>query len=251
MSFLLPDVLSQIASCDSFLSLEKVLKLSLQNYKFKKFAYTLYTKETLRGEPVVYDYVSPDLDAWHRYFHEQDFEGLDEVGRKVKQSLSPIVWDLESELSRATGREKQVYQDAILYGLSSGISIPVHAPNNILAILVVHYPCITEHAVNLAILKNDLQLMAIYVTEKILALSVLRQKRTERNVLLTMRELQCLQITLAGSTAAEVAAMLGISVRTANFHFSNINRKLGVKNKYKAAQKALKMSLIDESPFEI
>jgi DNA-binding CsgD family transcriptional regulator len=62
---------------------------------------------------------------------------------------------------------------------------------------------------------------------------------------LTPRELECLRWTMAGKTAWEVGAVLGISERTAVLHINNAMHKLACVNKHQAVLKALRLGLID------
>jgi DNA-binding CsgD family transcriptional regulator len=61
---------------------------------------------------------------------------------------------------------------------------------------------------------------------------------------LSARELEVLQWTLAGKTAWEVGAILGISQGTAAQYVNHAARKLGAVNKHQAALKALRLGWI-------
>jgi DNA-binding CsgD family transcriptional regulator len=51
------------------------------------------------------------------------------------------------------------------------------------------------------------------------------------DVQLTQRELQCLQATVQGFTAKEIAQQLGISYRTVEEYLTNIREKAGASSK--------------------
>lgn len=61
---------------------------------------------------------------------------------------------------------------------------------------------------------------------------------------LTPREIECLQWTLHGKTAWEVASILDIAEPTAARHLHNASRKLGCTSKHQATLKALLLGLI-------
>jgi len=51
---------------------------------------------------------------------------------------------------------------------------------------------------------------------------------------LTLREVEVLRWSAEGKTAAEVAIILDVKVRTVNFHIGSAVRKIGVRNKTSA-----------------
>lgn len=55
---------------------------------------------------------------------------------------------------------------------------------------------------------------------------------------LTMREVEVLKWSAEGKTAAEVAAILDVKIRTVNFHIGSAIRKMGVSNKTSAVVQA-------------
>lgn len=59
------------------------------------------------------------------------------------------------------------------------------------------------------------------------------------------RELECLQYTAEGYTSEEIAALLGLSVHTANQYLATCARKLNAVNRMHAVAKAMRAGLID------
>jgi len=55
---------------------------------------------------------------------------------------------------------------------------------------------------------------------------------------LTLREIEVLKWSAEGKTAAEVAMILNVKIRTVNFHISSAIRKMGVNNKMSAVVQA-------------
>jgi DNA-binding NarL/FixJ family response regulator len=68
----------------------------------------------------------------------------------------------------------------------------------------------------------------------------------EATVELTARELDVLRLVGTGRANKEIAALLGISERTARTHVSNILGKLGVTSRTQAALWAVREGLVDE-----
>ena len=69
------------------------------------------------------------------------------------------------------------------------------------------------------------------------------QKLSESDIL-TARELSCLSLVRAGQTSCQIAAQLGITERTANFHITNAMQKLDAPTRRHAADKAARIGLI-------
>jgi DNA-binding NarL/FixJ family response regulator len=63
------------------------------------------------------------------------------------------------------------------------------------------------------------------------------------DVLLTSRELEVLRLLAEGYTNREVAAQLYISTRTAEFHRSNIQRKLSASSRAELTHRAREIGL--------
>jgi DNA-binding NarL/FixJ family response regulator len=73
----------------------------------------------------------------------------------------------------------------------------------------------------------------------------MRNEAWSRHVALNDRELECLSWSGKGKTSPEIAAILGLSKRTVNFHIENACRKLNVSTRTEAVVKAASGRLID------
>lgn len=69
-----------------------------------------------------------------------------------------------------------------------------------------------------------------------------RRRRTSHE--LTAREAECVGLAARGMTSADIASKLGITQRTANFHFGNVISKLGALNRNEAIAKAVAFNLV-------
>jgi DNA-binding CsgD family transcriptional regulator len=58
------------------------------------------------------------------------------------------------------------------------------------------------------------------------------------------RELKCLRLSASGQTSGDIGMKLGIKLRTVNFHFSKILRKLNAMNRQEAIAKAASANLL-------
>jgi len=67
-------------------------------------------------------------------------------------------------------------------------------------------------------------------------------------LLLTNKELACLQWAAVGKTSHEAGAIMSISPRTVDYHIYNACGKLGVHNRLVAVVMALQMGLLPDVP---
>jgi len=77
------------------------------------------------------------------------------------------------------------------------------------------------------------------------ACAAARNHAPSRMISLSKRERECLSLTANGHTSEEIAAMLGLSVHTANQHVGRIMEKLNATSRMHAVAKALRMGLIE------
>jgi len=96
-------------------------------------------------------------------------------------------------------------------------------------------------AVNQALIWTSRRLLAIVIDRII---DSFPGARSMDRVALTSREKEVLQILVTGSSNKEIAAPLGIGVRTVKAHVSHLMQKLGVKNRLAAAVEAVRQSIV-------
>ncbi len=72
-------------------------------------------------------------------------------------------------------------------------------------------------------------------------------RKTEGRLTLTPRQKEILRLVAQGSTNREIAAHLGISVRTVEVHRFNLMRRLRVRNVAQLLRQALLMRLLPKS----
>lgn len=227
--------INKLSNCHSISQLNTQVTTLLAEYELDQFAFTFYADAFHTGQILEHEYVTKKLKNWHQHFHESGYEQFDTIGKRVRKSNLPVVWNLESEHAQTTGRQKAFYQDALQYGLSSGVSVPIYGPHNQFSILVVQIPEIHVKFQIYPSLLLDLQLIAIHYHARVYEL-LLNNIRAEKDALFSRRELQCIHLAKQGLGAKEIAKKLGIVKRTVDFHFASINKKVGAINKFHALQ---------------
>jgi DNA-binding CsgD family transcriptional regulator len=91
-------------------------------------------------------------------------------------------------------------------------------------------------------LRRQLRVLGSYFHEHILRL---HGHRSEQQILLSARELDCLKWTAEGKTAWEASVILGITERTVRFHLNAAREKLQCTTTAQAVAKAVRDNMID------
>lgn len=76
--------------------------------------------------------------------------------------------------------------------------------------------------------------------------ALLSRKESKESDILTKREKEILQLIASNATSKQIADKLFLSLKTIEFHRSNILLKLKVKNAASLIKKAMQMNLLDE-----
>jgi DNA-binding CsgD family transcriptional regulator len=174
-----------------------------------------------------------------------------EVDPRIQFGLDsplPFIWD------QSTVRGKSAAQDAFLdaaasHGIRSGLSISMrdsHARGGFTA-LSSEVPTLDQVRRNeISVNIGEIMALGQYFHELFIS-NILADKLppTAHGVPLSARERQCLSMAANGLTSADIGVKLGITERTANYHFTNIISKLGVLNRKEAVAKAVARGFIN------
>lgn len=200
----------------------------------------LYGSRPVRGSDD-YVVVSTYPDAWRDYYDAESLVRHDPTVRHCSVSLLPLVWS--AELFRSES-ERRLYGEAGVYGLRSGISIPMRGVRGETAMISLASESAPADAQRVQIRKllPAVQLLAAYMQESCARFCAASESGPVPR--LTQRELECLKWIAVGKTAWEAAKIMRCSERTINFHVANVNAKLGVSNRRHAATRAISLGLI-------
>lgn len=77
------------------------------------------------------------------------------------------------------------------------------------------------------------------------AIATIKSSGSSSASTLSNRELECLRLTAAGRTSADIARILGLSAHTANQYLTSAAAKLDAVNRMHAVAKAIRLGLID------
>lgn len=238
----------------------QLLTQYFSQFDIQAFAFTFYTRHPSSVNKIKYDYASKQARRWHEYYLAQNYNDFDQTVDQLHASSLPIIWDLQEQLSKAKSEtEKTIRQESTEFGIEKGVSIPLFGPNSHYASFVFYQmqgECWLE---NYASIKYELILVANlyfnFVMQYLHKLKTPEQNKRNGNsssnssadagIQLTVREQQCLVLTAQNYSAKQVAEKINVTKRTVEFHLNNLNKKLGVKNKFQAVNKAIELGLVD------
>lgn len=178
---------------------------------------------------------------WERAYHEQGFAQVDPVPRAAMTCAMPLtVGELRAgKAGFLPGPESQAYfatAEAIVGG--KGLIVPIAGPKGYHGIAVLggareDFTCEERAA---------LHVLAIYAHWRLLDL--FGSEAQGEGPRLSVREVEVLRLARTGLSDEEMAARLGIAVRTVRFHFENARRKLGARTRAEALVTAVGLHLL-------
>lgn len=171
---------------------------------------------------------------WKSHYLQSNYEQLDPVILRARGQVETFRWDVGSGSLHLSSIQRRFMNEASQFGVRCGFTVPIHDHRGHFAALTfasderqpLFFRVIERY-------ERALQLIAIFF--HIQARRKLTSERMVDSVVLTRREIQCLQWAARGKSDWEIGRILGISQRTAAFHLDNAKKKLGVRTKTEAA----------------
>lgn len=184
---------------------------------------------------------------WHAEYEANGYIAIDPTVKHWWTSTNPIVWrKVEYSEGKTGDLERMVMEQARVFGLRSGISVPVHGSGAegcmlSLASKEEHADFEIHDEAGLKIIVHAMH----EATKRIIATTSIGN---EPNIeTLTPREIECLSWTAKGKTSWATSRILDVSENTVIFHLRNAIKKLEVNNRSHAVAKAVAHSKI--TPF--
>jgi len=177
--------------------------------------------------------------AWQKRYMEAGYLNEDPSVRHGRLSQVPLVWTDEVFAS-----SRALWEEARDHGLRVGWAQSSLDGFGVGGMLTLSRSTESLGLVELADKESEMRWL---VQAAHLALSRLMKPRyaVQPEVPLTPREIAVLKWTADGKTAADIGAILAISVPTVNFHIKNVVRKLNAANKTAAVVQALLSGLLN------
>ena len=212
---------------------------------YSTFVYGVGTGRYLKGDERFYVW-STAPKAW---LAEYDHCSYVEIDPRVTHAWTvlppPLIWD--ASIGDADPRVAAFLERAAKYGIGSGVAIYLHDySTKVLVALSQPQRKLTarRHAQMSAKMGDAMALASIFHLIFMREVVAKGMAPLQQGSPLSPRERQCLQLAAHGMTSIDIGEKLGITERTANFHFSNIISKLGVLNRNEAIAKGIGHGLI-------
>jgi len=153
----------------------------------------------------------------------------------------PFTWDEMAHMDRAQFRYAPKMLDlAQRHGLRSGFAIPLAVPGEQRAMITFAAPGKARELNR--ILENkggELYTAALYFH-----MFILNFRRSKSKTNLTVRERTTLSLAVQGMPSRDIALALGVSVRTAKFHYNNARKKIGASNPHSSSDEGERLGPI-------
>lgn len=236
--------LQRLSSASSIEEIGELCRLHCRQLGFDNFVYALRVPAHFSESRLIFIDGYPN--SWVDHYFAQDYQSVDPVMDYCANHIVPIQWhDLKIQPSSLSAR---MMDEAGEFGLKSGITMPVHSPHGELGVLSYSLDSapaaareITQHAM------PYVQLLGGYLHEAVRRVSGLVDDISRLQF--TEREQECLRWAADGKTSWEIAKLLNVSERTANFHLNNSSVKLGTSNRQHAIAIAILKGIIKPDPF--
>jgi len=184
---------------------------------------------------------------WVRQYDDQAYIEVDTRLARALDNPLPLIWDYENEVGRSVQTDAFL-KDSLAHGVGSGVVCGMHGASQTRVIFALSNaaPRIDDQRRGEIVEQlGDILLLAACFHE-IFMKSVVEQgvAPASQGTSLSVRETQCLALAAKGQTTQGIAAELGLSERTIQFHFDGIRSKLGAANRQEAVAKGMAAGLI-------
>lgn len=176
--------------------------------------------------------------AWQQRYQEQQYLNTDPTVRHGLRSVTPLIWS-EDVFSLA----RPFWEEARTFGLTVGWAQGHRDINGVIGMLTLARSAEPFSSTELEE-KNSTMAWLAEEAHQAMSRLLIPKLLPEANAQLSDREIEILRWTGDGKTSSEIAHILLISERTANFHINNAMIKLHAANKTAAALKATLLGLL-------
>jgi LuxR family transcriptional regulator, activator of conjugal transfer of Ti plasmids len=224
---------------DSASEVEHLLRRTLDQYGFQRFAYLGFSPRGDDDDTLV---MTTYPSSWVEQYRANRYDRIDPV---IAQSISttlPFTWSAD-RFDRMTKKQKWLFEEAGRFGIRYGITLPIHDRQGKVATLTLtDGDSSSEFDCRARKYCHQLHLIAIYLHAHLR--SLVPTPRSPVRPQLTPRERSCLQWAARGKSALDTAEIIHVSRRTVVFHTENAKRKLGVATVQQAVAKGLMYDII-------
>lgn len=227
-------------------NIEPVMMEIVRSFGFDSFLYAMTTVSRPDRDSRSYFWTNLPSE-WVQAYEANAYIEVDPRITETADRTAPFVWD--SAKLRSNPRLRQFFDHAGQYGVRSGVVCAFCDPSRSRMGFMFNSsisPVPPERSEMIAQLLGTLMLFAARFHDIFMANFVAKGiPSVLRGRPLSPRERQCLTMAAKGLTSSDIGLKLGITERTANFHFSNIITKLDVLNRQEAIAKGVATGAIN------
>lgn len=215
------DFIDRLSALSDPTSVVTALRDKLASYGFHAFLITGLPEMGDRIDPLVLLNGWPP--GWFELYLEKSFSDWDPIAAHCKTTIDPFAWAEVYRDEGASARQQEVMHRARDFSMIEGFCVPIHGESGFQAVVTMagNRPDLSRQT------RSAIHLMSIYAHGK--AADCLRPMRLDH--VLTVREREVLTWLAVGKTTEGVAERLGVAPGTAEAHFENAARKLGVRGR--------------------
>ncbi|WP_320200603.1 LuxR family transcriptional regulator (plasmid) [Agrobacterium sp. rho-13.3] len=172
---------------------------------------------------------------WTDLYVENNYVEIDPVLPIWRTGFLPVDW---SDLDWKSIATRELLREASRFGVGRhGVTVPVRGPNGERSLLSATANSSRHEWRKLrASSDHDLQILSLYLHEKVAAVSGLRKHGAHRT--LSKREQECLQLVATGLVPKQIASNLEVSESAVRLYLGLARRKLQAATIYEAIAKA-------------
>ncbi len=249
-----PFLAPMIESLKQGIPLMTVVQSIVRQLGFESFIYGMSLAKTHRRDEKFYVWGTVP----RQWLEEYDQKSYIEIDPRVKYGWDvlppPLIWD--STIACGDQRVEKFLARAASHGIGSGIAVYLR-DNSSKVMVALSSPerLLTEQrraeiCSATGAIMHFASLFHWIFAKEVIARGI---PPAQEGQPLSPRELACLQFAAHGMTSKDIGLKLGITQRTANFHFANLISKLGVLNRQEAVATGLMHDLITvaDTPCEL
>jgi LuxR family transcriptional regulator, quorum-sensing system regulator SdiA len=175
----------------------------------------------------------------------EPFTAVDPYYRACFSGTGPIDWSDVQQSDQVTPLQRRAFEYLGDFGLSRGITVPVHLPFGRFAVMsaIADRSCKNWHVVRKQA-RDPLFKMMHAFTKAIFDRGFESQIDVSNPVSLTSREQEWMRWAALGKTSSEIGIIIGRSPETVRLHMKNSIAKLNAHNRAQAVANAVDLGLI-------
>lgn len=212
-----------------------------------EYAYTVINKKNPSKLLIISSYP----DEWVNLYRTNNLQHIDPVILTGFKRTSPFAWD-ENITLMSDLKISKIFSLSKQYNIANGFTFVLHDHLNNLALLslIIDSNMKENLEKKLAAERGNIQMHLIEINEQMyhlvqsIAFGSEDSEIDSDKPIFTLRENEVLYWASMGKTYAEIATIVGISVRTVKFHMGNVVSKLGVSNARQAIRLGVELDLI-------